>query len=249
LVKFLAEERFLHRLLFLGIVLRVFLYITLPPLGVDAHVEIINFLVEKGRLPLTREVFCAMQPPLYYLLAVPFYLFDSLYNPKITQLLSLILSVANLEILSRLSQKLTKDIAARNVSFLLAVFLHSFMTFSLYVSNDTLAFFMGSLIFLLLHRYIRKPTQGNELILSIGLGLVLLTKGTFLAFAPPVAAVVVLSLWKKDKTTLLIVFRLAIFCFIFLALGSYKYIENYLVEGHLIVHNLDFFQNMPADMY
>jgi 4-amino-4-deoxy-L-arabinose transferase-like glycosyltransferase len=249
LIKFFAEERALKILLFAGIALRVFLYVTLPPHGVDAHGEVINFLVEKGRLPLSREAFCAMHPPLYYLMAAPFYLIDSLESLKVTQLLSLILSVANLYVLYLLSQKLTKDIAARNISFLLAVFLHSFVTFSMYVSNDTLAFFMGSLLFLLLHRYIHKPTQSNELLLSIALGVALLTKGTFLAFAPPLAAVLVLSLWKKEKKAPLIVFRLAVFCFIFLALGSYKYIENYLAEGRLIVHNLDFFQYMPADVY
>lgn len=236
-------------MLFAGITLRIFLYVTLPPFGVDAHGDVIDFLVEKGRLAHTREVFCAMHPPLYYLLAVPFYLFDSLDNQKVTQVLSLIFSVANLCVLYLLCQKLTKDVAARNISFLLAIFLHSFVTFSLYVSNDTLAFLVGSLLFLLLHRYIYQPTQSNELLLAAGLGVGLLTKGTFLAFAPPLAAVVLLSNWKNDKTARLILTRLALFCVIFLTLGSYKYVENYLVEGRLIAHNLDFFQYMPAIVF
>jgi 4-amino-4-deoxy-L-arabinose transferase-like glycosyltransferase len=244
-----AEDKTLKILLFIGIALRIFLYVTLPPFGVDAHGEVINFMVQKGRLPLSSEVFCAMHPPLYYLMAYPFFLFDSLASQKVTQLLSLILSVASLYFLYLLSRKVLKDTLVRNITFLLAVFLHSYVTFSLYVSNDTLAFCIGSLLFLVLHQYIYKPTQSNELILAIVLGLGILTKGTFLAFAPPLALVVVLSLWNKEKATQLILFRLAVFFLLFLALGSYKYVENYLTEGRLVVHNLDFFQYMPADAY
>jgi 4-amino-4-deoxy-L-arabinose transferase-like glycosyltransferase len=249
LITLFEKEATLKYLLLVGIALRVFLYVTLPPFGVDAHAEVINFLIEKGRLPLTREVFCAMHPPLYYLMAAPFFLFDTLASQKVTQVLSLFLSVANLYVLYLLCKEVLTDVLSRNVSFLLAVFLHSFVTFSLYVSNDTLAYFIGSLLFLLLHRYIKKPTQSNELILAIVLGLGLLTKGTFLAFGPPLAAVVLLMLWKKEASVQLIIFRLFVFGAIALAIGSYKYIENYYAEGRFIAHNLDFFQYMPAETY
>lgn len=249
MIKFFTADNTLKILLFSGIALRIFLYFTLPPFGVDAHGEVINFLVTKGRFPLTREVFCAMQPPFYYLLAAGFFLFDSLESQKITQLLSLILSAANLYILYLLCRYTLSDKLVRNISFLLAVFLHSYVTFSLYVTNDTLTFFMGSLVFLLLHRYIYKPTQPKEWTLAVALGLGLLTKGTFLAFGPPLVAVVGLMLWKEGKSPRRILTRLLVFCFLFLTVGSYKFIQNYQAEGAFIVHNLDFFPYMAADAY
>ncbi|HEV7348370.1 ArnT family glycosyltransferase [Telluribacter sp.] len=190
-----------------------------------------------------------MHPPLYYLLATPFFLFDHLTSQKVTQFLSLLLSAGNLYILYLLARKLFSDVLVRNISFLLAIFLHSYVTFSLYVSNDTLTFFIGSLLFLLLHRYIYKPTQSNEVALAVVMGLGLLTKGTFLAFGPVLGMVVLLSLWKKETATRIIVFRLLVFGFLSLSIGSYKYIENYYAEGRPIVHNIDFFQYMPADTY
>ncbi|TDB65888.1 glycosyltransferase family 39 protein [Arundinibacter roseus] len=190
-----------------------------------------------------------MHPPLYYLLAAPFFLMDEFSSQKVTQLFSLILSIGNLYVLYLLCIKLFKNNALRNVSFLLAVFLHSLVTFSLYVSNDTLAFFLGSLLFLYLHQYIRKPSQSKEILLAILLGLGLLTKGTFLAFAPPLVAVVGLSLWKKELTFGRIFFRVFVFCLLFCSVGSYKFFENYLAEGRFIVHNIEFFQYMPAGSY
>lgn len=249
MINFFGKEGTLKYLLITGVALRVFLYITLPPFGVDAHAEVINFLIEKGRLPLTREVFCAMQPPLYYLLAFPFFMFDSLANQKITQLLSLLLAIGNLYLLYLLCKRTLSDTLARNASFLLAVFLHSLVTFSLYVSNDTLAFFMGTLLLLYLHMYIQDPSQSNELIVAILLGMGLLTKGTFLAFFPPFVAVVALSLWKKEVKWGTLMFRVFVFCLLALAVGSYKYLENYYAEGRFVVHNLDFFQYMPANTY
>ncbi len=249
MIGFFKENSTLYYFLLIGIAIRIFLYATLPPFGVDTHGEIIQFLVTKGRLPLTREAFCAMHPPLYYLLAASFFLLDNFSSQKVTQLFSLILSIGNLYVLYLLAIKLFKNVALRNVSFLLAVFLHSLVTFSLYVSNDTLAFFLGSLIFLYMHHYIRKASQGKEIILAILLGLGLLTKGTFLAFAPPLVAVVGLTLWKKELTFGRIFVRVFVFCLLFASIGSYKFFENYLAEGRFIVHNIEFFHYMPTGSY
>ncbi|WP_215237270.1 phospholipid carrier-dependent glycosyltransferase [Dyadobacter helix] len=218
-------------------------------MGVDAHGEVINFILQKGRLPLAREVFCAMHPPLYYILALPFFYFDTLQSQKITQIFSLLLACGNLYLLFRLCKDLLPDILTRNVAFLLALFLHSFVTFSLYVSNDTLAYFIGTAIFYALHRYISAPTRLNEVIVAILLGLGLLTKGTFLAFAPPLVLVVLLSLWKRDVPFMTILGRVLLFGFVVFTLGCYKYLENYHAENRFVVHNLDFFHYMPANMY
>ena len=244
-----GKDSFLSYLLIAGIILRVFLYSTLPGFGVDAHGEVINFILEKGRLPLTREVFCAMHPPLYYILALPFCYFDNIHSQKITQIFSLLLACGNLYLLYILCKNLLPDVVVRNVAFLLAVFLHSFVTFSLYVSNDTLAYFLGTYIFYVLHQYIQKPALRNELLLAVLLGLGLLTKGTFLAFGPSLGLVVILSLWKKNLPVKTIVGRIFLFGIITLVVGSYKYLENYYAEHRLIAHNIDFFYYMPANTF
>lgn len=244
-----GKDSFLSYLLIAGIILRVFLYSTLPGFGVDAHGEVINFILEKGRLPLTREVFCAMHPPLYYILALPFFYFDNIHSQKITQIFSLLLACGNLYLLYLLCKNLLPDVLVRNVSFLLAVFLHSFVTFSLYVSNDTLAYFLGTCIFYVLHQYIQKPALRNELLLAVLLGLGLLTKGTFLAFGPSLGLVVILSLWKKNLPVKTIIGRIFLFGIIILVVGSYKYLENYYAEHRLIAHNIDFFYYMPANTF
>ena len=244
-----GKDNFLSYLLLAGIILRVFLYITLPGFGVDAHGEVINFILEKGRLPLTREVFCAMHPPLYYILSLPFFYFDNIHSQKITQIFSLLLACGNLYLLYLLCKNLLPDVIVRNVAFLLAVFLHSFVTFSLYVSNDTLAYFLGTYIFYALHRYIQKPTLKNEVLIAVLLGLGLLTKGTFLAFGPSLGLVVILSLWKKNLSVKIILGRLILFGIVTLILGSYKYLENYYAEHLLIAHNIDFFYYMPANTF
>jgi 4-amino-4-deoxy-L-arabinose transferase-like glycosyltransferase len=249
LTAILGRDNFLGYLLLAGILLRFFLYFTLPGFGVDAHGEVINFIFEKGRLPLTREVFCAMHPPLYYILALPFFYFDNLHNQKITQIFSLLLACGNLYLLYLLCKKLLQNILVRNVSFLLAVSLHSFVTFSLYVSNDTLAYFIGTWIFYALHNYIRKPDVKNELIIAVLLGLGLLTKGTFLAFGPPLGLMVILSLWKKEIPVKIIIGRLVLFGVVTLLLGSYKYLENFYAEHRFIAHNIDFFTYMPANTF
>ena len=244
-----GKDNFISYLLLAGILLRIFLYFTLPGFGVDAHGEVINFIIEKGRLPLTREVFCAMHPPLYYLLSVPFFYFDNIHSQKITQIFSLLLACGNLYLLYLLCKALLPDILVRNIAFLLAVFLHSFVTFSLYVSNDTLAYFLGTCIFYALHKYIYRPTLSNEIVIAVLLGLGLLTKGTFLAFGPSLGLVVLLSLWKKNLPYKVIFGRLVLFGVITLTLGSYKYLENYYAEHRLIAHNIDFFYYMPSNMY
>jgi 4-amino-4-deoxy-L-arabinose transferase-like glycosyltransferase len=249
LTAILGRDNFLSYLLLTGIVLRIFLYFTLPGFGVDAHGEVINFIIEKGRLPLTREVFCAMHPPLYYLLALPFFYFDNVHSQKITQIFSLLLACGNLYLLYLLSKKVLSNILVRNISFLLAVSLHSFVTFSLYVSNDTLAYFLGTCILYALHKYIRKPDLKNEITIAALLGLGLLTKGTFLAFGPSLGLVVILSLWKREVPIKNILGRLVLFGFVTFLLGSYKYLENYYAEHRFIAHNIDFFYYMPANTF
>ncbi len=241
LTSFFEREQTTIFLLWFGIALRVGLYFAISPFGADAHGEIINFIATQHRLPHTREVFCAMHPPLYYLLAQPFYTFDELYNQKVTQILSVILSCLNLSVLYLLVKHHFKNIFTRNVSFLLAIFLHSYITFSLYVTNDSLSFLVGTWCFWLLSRYFRTPSAKGERWLALALGLGLLTKGTFLAFVPVVFGVIALTLWYFKVSWKQILLRLTVLGVITMTIGGYKFAENWYYEGRPVVHNMDIF--------
>lgn len=249
LLSFFERERTLKFLLWFGIVFRILLYFFISPYGADAHGEVINFIATQHRLPHTREIFCAMHPPLYYLLAQPFYFFDSLPNLKITQLLSVALSCINLYILYLLAKQHLKNILIRNVSFLLAIFLYSYITFSLYVTNDSLAFLIGSMCYLQLSRFFETPSQKNEIKLGLLLGVGLLTKGTFLAFVPVVLFMIGLVLWLQKIHIKQIVTRLVVVSFITLTVGGYKFVENWYYEGHPVVHNMDIFPLNDQKVY
>ena len=111
--------------------------------------------------------------------------------------------------------------------------------FGNYISNDTLSFFIGSLIFLQMYLYIHKPTIPKLIILAIYLGLGLLTKGSFLSFIPVLILFVAITNFKDKLGFKRRIFYLLIFITFFLTLGSYKYLENIIHHHRPIVHNLD----------
>lgn len=239
LLSFFRSERALTSLLWFGIAFRVFLYFFISPFGADAHGEVINFIAVHHRLPHTRETFCAMHPPLYYLLAQPFYAFDTLYDLKVTQLLSVILSCLNLYVVYLLVKHYFKNTLTRNVSFLLATFLHSYITFSLYVTNDSLSYLVGTWCFWLLARYFQAPSAKSERWLALALGIGLLTKGTFLAFVPVIFGAIALTLWYFKLSWKQIILRLLLPVIITAVVGGYKFAENIYYEGRPVVHNMD----------
>lgn len=241
LISFFKRAQTLKLLLWFGIGLRVALYFTISPYGADAHGEIINFIATHHRLPITREAFCAMHPPLYYLLVQPFFVFDHLTNQKVTQLFSVLTSSLNLYLLFLLGKHYFKNILVLNISFLLAIFLHSYITFSLYVTNDSLSFLIGTWCFWLLSKYFQAPSKKKEYGLAVALGLGLLAKGTFLAFVPVIFGVIALTLYILKVDWKQIIFRLTIFGILTLTIGGYKFAENWYYEGRPVVHNMDIF--------
>lgn len=239
LISFFFRAQTLSFLFWLGVAFRVILYFTISPYGADAHGEVINFIATQHRLPHTREAFCAMHPPLYYLLAQPFFAFDTVDNLKVTQLLSLILSCLNLYVLYLLAKHHFNNILSRNISFLLALFLHSYITFSLYVTNDSLAFLIGTWCFWLLSRYFQSPSAKKERWLGVALGIGLLTKGTFLAFVPVIFGAILLTLWYYKVKRRKMIIRLLLPIVFTVAIGGYKFAENLYYEGKPVVHNMD----------
>lgn len=223
-------DRTLQHLLVGGLLLRVLVYLFLAPDNNDPHYAFVQFIVEHGRLPLTDELIIAFHPPLYYLLAAPFAVIGT---EKLVQLLSLALSVVNLVMLHRLIRKtrLLGSHQARCHAMALAALLPQFVLFGLFVSNDALAFPLGTLLFVLAFRYLEEPTRRHLIWMAVAGGAGLLTKGTFSLAIPALAVVIVAVGWRRQATLRQHVASLALFGVLVSAIGCYKYVENEVHMG------------------
>ena len=233
---FFSKDSSLTILLGIGIGLRVLVFIVMNPQNPDNHLEILDFIVKNHRLPRTPELFLACHPPLYYLTALPFYIIG---GTKFVQFYALLTSILNLWLMGKLLKITIEDVSVRNLSFLLAAFLGTYLIYSLFVSNDTLAVLMGTWFFYNLITYLRDQSSKNELILSVSTGLALLTKSTFIPFIP--VALVIIFLVRFRQPFWKMMYRLALCGAIIGLLGTYKYFENYRYHGEFFIHNLDIF--------
>jgi hypothetical protein len=233
---FRAEGSAPRVILALGIALRIAVYLFLRPNNNDPHQEFIDFVLREGRLPIASEVVLGFQPPLYYLLAAPW---SALGSPKVVQLLSLLLSVGHLALLARWIGRtpLLESPAARCHALALAAFLPQFVLFGLFVSNDALAFPLGTLVLILVLAYLEEPRQRNLVLAALVQGLALLTKGTALATLPVLLAAVVLSGVRRRLRVPRIALDLALAGSLTVLVGGYKFVENQIHFGTPVVSN------------
>jgi len=228
----------LELLLLLGIMLRVVVFAFQGPFNNDNHFEVVQYIFDNHRIPYSNRLSQAYHPPLYYALAAPF-LF--LGGPKSVQAFSLVLSIGTLVALYLLIKTIpSPGLQIKRYSLLLACLLPQLVMFGNYISNDSLSYFVGSLIFLQVYRYIKKPSIHNHIALAALLGTGLLTKGTFLLFIPVLLFLVAIVNLKKGLSRRNILSSLLIFTLVSLSIGSYKFIENTIILGRPIVMNLDF---------
>ena len=227
-----------------GILLRLLVFTVLKPLDNDTgHLDVIKFMVEHHRLPSAMTNSQSFHPPLYYLLAAPLYAATD--SVKAVQVLSLVFSVLTLILFYRLLNvdRLIEGRKPRLYAFLFACFLPQFVLYGLYVSNDTLAVFLGALLVVQVVRYI-KNSRGQELVfLGLVESLGLLTKATFLAFLPALFMLVMFACLRRGRS----VSRAFGAAFLLLVLsctaGSYKFIRNYMDVGDPFFSNLDMRSN------
>jgi 4-amino-4-deoxy-L-arabinose transferase-like glycosyltransferase len=228
------------RFLFVGgILLRLVIFDFLHPQNSDPHADVVQFIVDHCRLPLSNEVDQAYHPPLYYVLAAfVLWIFGSI---KIVQVLSLVFSIATLVVIYRIIFCTPLiDGPARIYSFALACFLPQFIMFSLYVSNDSLAIFIGSLLALTTYRLIEEETGWTQLLrLAALLGLGLLTKATFLAFAPIFLILVFVVGVSSQRSLAAGIVRAFILLSIAGVVGGYKYVNNYKHFRDPFINNID----------
>ena len=233
---FFREESSLKKILWVGIALRTLVFIVMNPQGPDNHAEVLEFMLKHNRLPRTNELFLACHPPLYYVTSLPFYMIG---GQKMVEFYGLITSCLNLWLMSKLVKMTIKDVEIRNLSFLLATFLGTYLIYSLFVSNDTLSVFMGTWFFYNLIKYLRAQTTKNVMVLSLSTGLALLTKSTFIPFIPVVLVIIFLA--SIRKSSLKMVYTMILCGAIIGFTGTYKFVENYRWQHKIFVHNLDIF--------
>ena len=214
------------RLLLLGgVLLRVLVFVCLSPFNNDDHWTVVRYIAEHARLPVAGEMDQSYHPPLYYLLAQPFLRLTG--TAKGVQALSLVLSIGTLVALHRLlyrSSALVSE-SARDSTFALACFLPQFVLYTLFVSNDSLAIFLGALTALQIFRFAETGRVNDLMGLAVLTALGLLTKHTFVAFVPVLVGLVWLARRQRPTGPRPLT---AVMLFVAIALipGSYKTVEN-----------------------
>jgi hypothetical protein len=221
----------------LGVALRLVVFIHMGYLNNDNHLEVIKYVAERW-LPARADQFNqAYHPPLYYFLAA---LPLNLGSIQAVHGLSLTLSIATLLLIARLLRRLAwMDETIQPWCLALAAFHPQFIMFSLFISNDALAIFLGVLISYYSLRVQETPSAFNVLLLGICLGLGLLTKAVFLAFVAPLTLFLWLTGRQRRLTYPQLGGRIAAFLLISTVIGCYKFAENYVIFGNPVITNLD----------
>lgn len=235
----LGPARIALGIVVLGTVVRGATHVAMDPRNPDNHLKVLSHLLRFGELPLSDAYNQAFQPPLYYLLALPFGLSHS---AKAVQALSLVLSLANLLLLAQLILRgaVIRDVSARLHALALVAFLPQFVRFSGFASNDCLAFFVGTVILVAALAYDAAPSTRRVALLGLALGIGLLSKGTLLAFVPVLVGLVASVGWRQSQTPRQVWGATLLMLTIAVVVGGYKFAENLIHFGRPIVHNMDF---------
>ncbi len=227
-------------LLILGIGLRFLVFLGADIENPDPHLEVIQYIAQHHTLPISNVLNQSYHPPLYYVLMAP--LWALWPSPQFIHFFSFVLSVINLLLIRRLLDHplIAPDRMVRAIAFGFACFNEEFVMFSGYITNDTLAFLVGTLVFRAALQYIQTPDSKRLRNLGILIGVAMLTKATFLGVGPCLAVLVFLIESRKHTAKTPNVARaLLVFCALWLVIGSYKYVENLITHGRPFVHNLD----------
>src|SRR5262245_22373001 len=220
-----------------GIVVRVVVFVQMGYFNNDNHLEVIEYVAHHWTSPHADQFSQAFQPPLYYFMAAGFFLLGDI--PAVHSL-SLMLSIATLLLIAHLLRQLPWiNEKIQPWCLALAAFQPQFIIFSLFISNDALTIFLGALIFYQCRRVQVMPSLFNHLLLGIWPGLGLLTKAVFLVFLLPITLLLWMTARQQPSTNHQPSLRLAWVVLITIALGCYKYVENFILFGNPTISNLD----------
>lgn len=216
--------------------MRIAVFYAAGPFNPDRHDQVIAYIAEHHALPVSNELSQSYHPPLYYVLAAPFW--DS-QDTRPVHFISLLFSCINLWLIRLLLNRpmLMPHFGSRLFAMAIAGFLPQFVMFGSFISNDPLTLLVGTLIFGAAAGYALQPTSGRLVLLGVMVAVGLLTKGTFILTGP--ALVLLVASIEASRGPRMLVQRVVIFCLVFVALGCFKYVDNWIRVGWPIVHNLD----------
>ncbi len=221
-----------------GVIVRLVVFAYMGFFNNDNHLLVIDY-VARYWIPAHSDQFNqAYHPPLYYFLAAPLMRVGGV---TAVHGLSLIFSMATFLLIAHLLRQLPWiHENVRPWCLALAAFQPQFVLFSLFISNDTLAIFLATLIFYQSRRVQLSPSLANCFSLGICLGLGLLTKAIFMVFVIPLTLFIWLIDHRRTLPSSQLLSRLASFLLTAGLLGCYKYVENFILFGNPTVSNLDF---------
>ena len=247
--KFLTDFQFF--ILFIGITLRVVLFLTSPPNNsFDDHIEVINIYANTFKQPLPSQCWECYQPPVYYYLgAVVFKVSkwitsNNLTAWKVVQLINPILSILVLILFYKILKLLIIPLSIRNLSLSFVAVLPVDLFTSSMVGNDYLLVFASiiSFYYFLLNKenseQFNKITIKNFLHLTIFVTIAALTKqhGLLLLILP--ASILFKKLIEKERKTYSTFFPIFVLCVI---LSFSNELWKYNKTGMFMVSNQDFF--------
>src|SRR6266498_3075759 len=221
-----------------GVIVRLVVFAYMGFFNNDNHLLVIVYVVRYWIPARSDQCNQAYHPPLYYFLAAPLM---GVGGVTAVHGLSLIFSMATFLLIAHLLRQLPwihENI--RPWCLALAAFQPQFVLFSLFISNDTLAIFLATLIFYQSRRVQLSPSLANCFSLGICLGLGLLTKAIFMVFVIPLTLFIWLIGHRRTLPSSQLLSRLASFLLTAGLLGCYKYVENFILFGNPTVSNLDF---------
>ena len=229
----------MRRVLIVGLLIRIGIFALASPFNRDRHLEVIDWLLAHHALPPSNVLQQSYHPPLYYLLAAPI----RWISPATTwplHLFSLACSAATLVWIRQLFDDplllaIQPTRSIRVAAFALVATSTQLAMFGSFISNDPLAQLVGVALFASVIRYVRVATSARLAWLTIAAAAGLLTKGTFLLAGIALAPIVLRREWPRGARRAAGV-TLA-FCLGWLALGSYKYVDNVARFGRPFVHN------------
>lgn len=237
------NEAFLGFCLVGGIYLRVLVYWLLDPFNNDGggHWQHISYIAQNFALPSSDLGHETWQPPLYYALMAAFYALAP--SAKFMQVFSLLFSIGTLVFLLRVIRApgLFRTATGRRIAGLLAAFQPQLVMFSLYVSNDTMAYFLGSWAIWRWVEIWRQPTRSHLLGLYAILTAGLMTKNHFQVFFLVITGLIGLRIIRAGRVQSVSLRRaFGVVVVAALLVGNVKPVQNLWQLGRPFVCNMDY---------
>lgn len=231
----------------------VFLFkiLAIPPaVGFDAtaHLAYLDYLRTHLSLPAADYGFATYHPPIFYLLTASVastseWISESSQGGFALHLIPFLSGLATVGFTARVALKLWPEEALRPCLAIAAAGLIPMNLYmSAYVSNEPFqtAVISGCLALAALMLFSERVGLRSWILLSIGLGLAILTKFTSLLIAPIIAFFVALRLWWVDGRSpghsALGLLGLLLGC---ITLGGWFYLRNFMLFGDPFIWNLD----------